>query len=115
MEKVFTVLGWLVLATLSMAIARQLSEQQFIIWNEAFANSPADANLNERKPYVLLDMPMKPVSKMGSMSSKDCYDADFMAQNQLLGNYSQTTNNFKHKGPDSCSTNLEMVNTIYEN
>jgi len=113
MEKVFTVLGWLVLATLSMAIARQLSEQKFIVWNEGFLN-PADANLNARKPYSLLDTPTKPAS-LGSMTSKECYEADFMAQNERTGNYSQTTNNFKHKGPDSCSTNLEMVNSIYQN
>jgi len=43
MEKVFTVLGWFVMASLALAIARQLSEQKnlgtFSAF-EAFENAP---------------------------------------------------------------------------
>ena len=117
MEKVLTVLGWFVLASLALAIARQLSEQRTLFWPEGFIGSPADANLNNRDPYALLidSMPVKTVSKAGNLTAKSCYETDFIAQNQLTGNYEQLTNNFKHKGPDSCSAPFtEMVNTIYQ-
>jgi hypothetical protein len=119
MEKTLTVLGWFVLASLSLAIARQLSEQKTIFWNEGFIGSPADSTLNKpRDSYALLidSMPIKAESKAGNLTAKACYETDFIAQNQRTGNFEQVTNNFKHKGPDSCSAPLtEMVNTIYKN
>lgn len=121
MEKVITVLGWFVLATLAMGIARQLSEQKFVVWNEGFiVLNPADATLNKpRDPYALLlgSMPVKAEaseSKAGDLSASTCYATDYIAKNQMVGNYDQLTNNFKHKRPDSCSAPFtEMVNTIY--
>ena len=122
MEKTLTVLGWFVLASLALAIARQLSEQKTLFWNEGFvtySGSPADATLNKpRDPYALLidSMPVKAKSQASNLTAKDCYETDYIAQNQRTGNYEQLTNNFKHKGPDSCSAPLtEMVNTIYKN
>ena len=78
--------------------------------------SPADATLNKpRESYALLNIPVKPDSKLGNLTAKACYETDFIAQNQRTGNFEQVTNNFKHKGPDSCSAPLtEMVNTIYK-
>ena len=117
MEKTLTVLGWFVLASLALAIARQLSEQRTLFWPEGFTGSPADASLNNKDPYALLNdsMPVKAQSKAGNLTAKACYETDFIAQNQRTGNYEQLTNNFKHKGPDSCSAPLtEMVNTIYQ-
>jgi len=118
MEKTLTVLGWLVLASLSLAIARQLSEQKAFFWNEGFIGSPAEASLKNKDSYALLidSMPIKAESKAGNLTAKTCYETDFIAQNQRTGNFEQVTNNFKHKGPDSCSAPLtEMVNTIYKN
>lgn len=126
MEMVFTVLGWVVLATLSLAIARQLSEQKIIAespfapaaLSERFVNlNPAELEKNPRDPYALLagSMPVNTVSKTGELTAQSCYATDFLAQNQKTGNFSQTTNNFKHKGPDSCSSpKTEFVNTIYK-
>ena len=57
-EKLFTVLGWLVFASLGLAIVRQIAEQktidEYFFFREGFAN-PAEANLNVREPYVLLE------------------------------------------------------------
>lgn len=118
MEKTLTVLGWFVLASLALAIARQLSEQRTLFWPEGFTGSPADATLNKpRDPYALLidSMPVKAKSQAGNLTAKTCYETDYIAQNQRTGNYEQVTNNFKHKGPDSCTAPLtEMVNTIYK-
>ena len=126
MDKVFTVLGWFVLATLALAIARQLSEQKMIdesifapaSLTERFVNlNPADLEKNPRDPYALLGgaMPVNTVSKTGELTAQSCYETDFLAQHQKTGNFSQTTNNFKHKGPDSCSSpKTEFVNTIYK-
>ena len=117
MEKIFTVLGWFVLASLSLAIARQLSEQKHV-WNEGFmVLNPADANLT-KDPYALLEsIPVKPgasESKTGNLTASTCYETDYIAQNQRTGNFDQLTNNFKHVRPDSCSAPFtEIVNTIY--
>jgi hypothetical protein len=131
MDKVFTVLGWFVLATLALAIARQLSEQKtideslyapaalterFMDLNPASTQEPA-GNLNVRDPYALLSgvLPVSEKSKTGDLNAQSCYATDFLAQNQKTGNFSQTTNNFKHKGPDSCSSPITgFVNTIYK-
>jgi hypothetical protein len=126
MDMVFTVLGWFVLATLALAIARQLSEQKVIAESpfaaaaltERFANlNPAELERKPRDPYALLAsvLPVNTVSKTGELTAQSCFATDFLAQNQKTGNYSQTTNNFKHKGPDSCSSpKTEFVNTIYK-
>ena len=119
MEKTLTVLGWFVLASLALAIARQLSEQKTLFWNEGFATysgTPADFT-RKRDPYALLidSMPVHQKSKAGNLTAKTCYETDYIAQNQRTGNFEQLTNNFRHKGPDSCSAPLtEMVNTIYK-
>ena len=123
MDMVFTVLGWFVLATLALAIARQLSEQKMIAESpfapaaltERFLNlNPAELERKPRDPYALLGG-FKTVSKTSDLTAQSCYATDFMAQNQKTGNFSQMTNNFKHKGPDSCSSPItEFVNSIYK-
>lgn len=125
MDMVFTVLGWFVLTTLALAIARQLSEQKMIsegpfapaALTERFIDlNPAELERKPRDPYALLGgvLPVSRVSKTSDLTAQSCYATDFLAQNQKTGNFSQTTNNFKHKGPDSCSSPItEFVNTIY--
>ena len=124
MEKVFTVLGWFVLATLSLAIARQLSEQKNIYLfpdsfgepyarhgQENFTSGPADLNL--KKPYTLLEA--APAEKAGGLTAESCYDKDFLAHTQKTGDYTQKTNNFLHAAPDSCSSpRTEFVNSFYQ-
>lgn len=117
-EKLFTVLGWLVFASLGLAIVRQIAEQktidEYFFFRESFAN-PAEANLNVREPYVLLEnVLVRDRSKAENLTAKSCYDKDFMAQTEKTGNFIQRTNNFRHALPDSCSAPLtEFVNSIY--
>lgn len=162
MEKAIKYLGWLVLLTLSLAIARQLSEQRTIYllpdsfgrifsrkgwdggalpWSsegmilrepssllfpshglgnsEGFTGGdgvsglpdttgvtiPAEAALkNPRQPYALLNGVLPEKTGKGNLTAKRCYDKDFLAQSNKVGNYIQRTNNFPHAAPDSCST-----------
>ena len=108
-------LGIMVLLTLMMAIARQLSEQSVSgPYAEAFQlYNPADASLvNPRAPYSLLSLPVKETP--GDFTAKTCYDADFLSQSNKTGNFIQRTNNFPHLGPDSCSSpHTEFVNSFY--
>jgi hypothetical protein len=128
MEKVFTVLGWIAGATLAIAIARQLSEQKIIdsslfapaalFHNEHFMDlNPASFTLDKvRDPYALLKgvLPVKTSSKTSDLTAQTCFQTDFLAQNQKIGNFNQYTNNYKRKVPDSCSAPLtELVNTVY--
>jgi hypothetical protein len=120
MEKVLTVLGWFVMASLALAIARQLSEQKnlgtFAAFSgfEAFKNPPQA----DKKPvanYTLLADEFAPATAPGMLTAKTCFEADFQAATEKTGNYIQRTNNFKHGIPDSCSSQrTEMVNSFYE-
>jgi hypothetical protein len=80
MDKYFQVLLWLAMATLVLAIARQLSEQQWfndIAFNmgfEGFEDSVGTVDSTTRTFYE------KPDEK----------------QNKEVGNYDQTTNNYRH-------------------
>ena len=105
------------MASLALAIARQLSEQKTLVWyNERFMNlNPADYTLDKpRDAYALLQIPVKETSSTGDLTAKSCYDADYMPKHEMTGNYDQATNNYRHKMPDSCSSPLtSLVNTIY--
>jgi len=119
MEKVFTVLGWFVMASLALAIARQLSEQKNLGPFSAFQAAEGYANppQADKKPvanYSLLADEFAPATAPGNLTSKTCYEADFQAATEKTGNYIQRTNNFKHGIPDSCSSQrTEMVNSFY--
>ena len=148
MEKAIKYLGWLVLLTLALAIARQLSEQRTIYllpdsfgrifsrkgWDggvEGFTGGdgvagvpdttsvtiPAEAALeNPRQPYALLNGVLPEKTSKGQLTAKTCYEKDFLAQSNKVGNYIQRTNNFPHAAPDSCSTPLtELVDSFYLN
>jgi|694.fasta_scaffold25156_7 hypothetical protein len=116
MEKVLTVLGWFVMASLALAIARQLSEQKnlgpFAAF-EGYAN-PQQADKKPVANYTLLADEFAPAAAPGMLTAKTCYEADFEAATEKTGNYIQRTNNFKHGIPDSCSSQrTEMVNSFY--
>ena len=125
MEKVITILGWLVLLTLILAIAVQLSQQGHIYlfpdaWAKPFARhgqegfmnlSPGDANA----PYKLLADVLPEKKTEGTLTAQTCYQTDFLAQTEKTGNYIQRTNNFRHGTPDNCSAPLtEMVDSFYQ-
>lgn len=118
----YTILGWLVLLTLIFAIAVQLSQQGYIYllpdaWakpfvREGFETNPAQANA----PYKLLADVLPEKKTDGTLTAQTCYQSDFLAQTEKVGNYIQRTNNFRHGTPDNCSAPLtEMVNSFYEN
>lgn len=145
MEKVFTFLGWLALITLVLAIARQLAERRNIYFlpdswgkqytNENFANIPASmANVKgivEKTDLLTSGEPNKagaqtsftPLSDVlkskgtdGTMTASSCFQQDFLAQSEKVGNYIQRTNNFRHGTPDNCSApRTELVDAIYTN
>ena len=119
MDQVFTVLGWIVMATLAIAIARQLSEQKAInmigqaLLKEYFVSS--ETSTKEVQQDLLLSDLLQPASSPANLTAASCYNTDFIAQTQKTGNYKQETNNFKHGNPDSCSAPLtEFVNSIYK-
>jgi hypothetical protein len=145
MEKVFTYLGWLVLITLVLAIARQLSERRNIYFlpdswgkqyhnygQENFANPLPDVkgivektdlltsgNPAEAKAptsYTPLADVLKTKEAEGTLSAGSCFQKDFLAQTEKVGNYIQRTNNFRHGTPDNCSApRTELVDAIYTN
>jgi len=106
-DKVLTVLGWFVLGTLILAIARQLSEQKYLPTHHgASYNRP-------RWNRKLLEFFSNP-EKREQLTAKSCYEKDFMAKIQKTGNYLQRTNNYLHATPDNCSAPLtEFVGTFY--
>ena len=94
----------------------KINPSRFVDLNPASLKEPA-ASLNPRDAYALLSgvIPVKKESKTGDLTAQSCYGTDFLAQTQMTGNYSQTTNNFKHRAPDSCSAPITgFVNTIYK-
>jgi hypothetical protein len=123
MEKVLTVLGWFVMASLALAIARQLSEQKNLGPFSAFSafsafegfKNPPQADKKPVANYSLLSDKFAPAAAPGMLTAKTCFEADFQAATEKTGNYIQRTNNFKHGIPDSCSSQrTEMVNSFYE-
>jgi hypothetical protein len=103
MDQIFVILGWIVMATLALAIARQLSEQQLVFHQSLEGFSSFGRPLAKEDP-----------AQNKTLTAKTCYETDFMSQTQLGGDYTQRTNNFKHEKPDNCSAPLtEFVNKFY--
>jgi hypothetical protein len=143
MDKVFTYLGWLAIITFVLAIARQLSERRNIYFlpdswgkqyrnHENFENPLSDVkgivektdlltsgNPGETKAptsYSPLADVLKTKGTEGTMTAGSCFEKDFIAQTEKVGNYIQRTNNFRHGTPDSCSApRTELVDAIYSN
>jgi hypothetical protein len=52
----------------------------------------------------------------GTMNASSCFQQDFLAQTEKVGNYIQRTNNFRHGTPDNCSApRTELVDAVYTN
>jgi hypothetical protein len=141
---VIQVLTWIVLATLMLAIATQLSEQKVGARlppegsQEGFTSGgPMDAlgdylgwtNASEESadregpmkgrgvPDLLLESaPAKKVQKINTnQTSQQCFESDFQEQSNKVGSYVQRTNNYKRAGPDSCSAPVhELVGSFYQ-
>ena len=81
-------------------------------------NGPSPADVYESHPYHLLGDMMPPPSEkeaLSTVSSQSCYAADFEQSVSKIGNYRQTTNNYKRNYPDSCSGwNQELTLNFYK-
>ena len=124
---IIIILIWIVLITLALGIARQLSEQKVLGWEhgagypyyklnkrllEQFENPGNPAPVSDT--YTLL--PLGAANSAGGLTAKTCYQKDFMAQSEKTGNYIQRTNNYRHAAPDNCSAPLtEFVGSFYKN
>lgn len=107
MDRIFVILGWIVMATLALAIARQLSEHELVFHPgllEGYSSQrPTEAQAEAEDP-----------AKNETLTAKTCYESDFMSHTQVGGDYTQRTNNFKHAKPDNCSAPFtEFVNKFY--
>ena len=128
-DSIVNLLGVAVLVTLTLAIARQLASRPHLSrfsdsWAAPFAQkgsdiegflAPAPASLDKPvNPYALLADTLSVKKEGGQFTAQSCYEADFLAQSNKTGNHIQRTNNFRHLGPDSCSTpRTELVNSFY--
>jgi hypothetical protein len=164
MSDTLTILGWVALISLILAIARQLSEgtEPYLLsdsWGEQYSVKgwdkgqgfvhlnerkegfetlnplavpektiygvldttgvvlPADSDLQDpRQSYALLKGVLPTKRTEGTLTAKTCYETDFLAQTEKVGNYIQRTNNYRHETPDNCSAPLtEMVDSFYKN
>ena len=122
MDSIFVILGWIVMATLALAIARQLSEQKLVFQSgllEGFTNGGCAGSGSGKGPSGEGPSGEGPSGEgkgpvSNSLTAKTCYETDFISQTQLGGDYTQRTNNFKHAKPDNCSAPFtEFVNKFY--
>jgi hypothetical protein len=84
-----------------------------------YVSGPADSALNAHVPYHLLQGVLDDAAvddqPNTAFNSQACYESDFANRIQLTGNYSQMTNNYRRKNPDSCSAPVhELVNNFYK-
>lgn len=84
-----------------------------------YVTGPADSMLNPRIPYHLLQGVLEDAAvddkPNTAFNAQACYESDFANRIQLTGNYSQLTNNYRRKNPDSCSAPVhELVNNFYK-
>jgi hypothetical protein len=84
-----------------------------------YVTGPADSMLNPRVPYHLLQGVLEDAAvddqPNTAFNAQACYESDFANRIQLTGNYSQLTNNYRRKNPDSCSAPVhELVNNFYK-
>ena len=84
-----------------------------------YVTGPADSMLNPRVPYHLLQGVLDDAAvddqPNTAFNAQACYESDFANRIQLTGNYSQLTNNYRRKNPDSCSAPVhELVNNFYK-
>ena len=79
-------------------------------------NGPSPTDVHRMDPYHLLsDVMQSDKDVLAKTTSKSCYDADFEPTVSKVGNYRQTTNNYKRNYPDSCSGwNQELTANFYK-
>jgi hypothetical protein len=66
---------------------------------------------------VLLDRPalLGNMQQISHIDSQKCYEMDYAAASNKVGNYTQKTNNYMHGYPDSCSgTRQELITAFYQ-
>jgi len=97
-----------------------LSMNEYIIVRKAINVKEAFVSLkpaNVDKSYSLLDgvLPLKDKQTGERLNSQTCYDTNFQTRLELVGNYAQRTNNYRHKDADSCSSPFQEFVTAFYN
>ncbi len=85
---------------------------------EGFEELLAPATLDKpRKPYHALGDWLQDSSRdiVGCMTARCCYETSMQNRIDLVGNYRQMTNNYRHGYPDTCSAPLtQFVTAFYQ-
>lgn len=134
----FTAIGIIVFLVIAYYLTSQLSEVQNRTQAVTVVPGPgygASENFQERADLPIgggdspaLDAPRTPYTLMGDVmkpletgqgheliTAQKCYDRDFKAQNSLVGNYVQRTNNVMTTYPDTCTgPRQELILGFYE-
>ena len=56
----------------------------------------------------------RPYNVIGTLTQQQCYEQDGHRLPEVLGNYTQRTNNYSHTYPDSCSAPFkELIGSFY--
>jgi hypothetical protein len=80
----------------------------------ATSGNPNEANAPTS--FTPLSDVLKTKGTDGELTAGTCFQKDFLAQTEKVGNYIQRTNNFRHGTPDNCSApRTELVDAIYAN
>lgn len=84
---------------------------------EGFQEQYAAATLDKpRAAYnALNDWLPEATAKYSAIKSGCCYETSFQSRVEMVGNYKQMTNNYKHAYPDTCSMPFkELLMTFYK-
>jgi hypothetical protein len=84
---------------------------------EGFQEQLAAATLDKpRAAYnALSDWLPEATAKYSAIKSGCCYETSFQSRVEMVGNYKQMTNNYKHAYPDTCSMPFkELLMTFYK-
>lgn len=128
MVKLHETAGIIFLILIGVAALTFLGDRRFKI--EGFASAPPleepigqievsrlSPDANEEGPAHLLKtiIPItRPFNEVGTLTQQKCYEQDGHRIPEVLGDYNQRTNNYKHTYPDSCSSPFkELVGSFY--
>ena len=78
-------------------------------------NGPSPVDQTSNAPFHLLDDVFAMGAAHGPVGAAACYETDYEQQHARTGNFRQSTNNYRHSYPDSCSaTRLDTVLQFYK-
>jgi hypothetical protein len=125
--KLYEILGLIILILIGITAVKYLKSPRFRL-REGFESPKVELNTNKEATqlspdyieggpaHILKDKIeiTRPFNEMGILTQKQCYEQDGNRIPEILGDYNQRTNNYRHTYPDSCSAPLkEMVGSFY--